>query len=459
MRAEPAAAYLPFEEKPSVLTVSQLSLRIKNHLEPEFQDVWVGGEVGKVTDHPSGVYFSLKDENAVLEAVIWRREAKRVLRFDLQTGTQVVAHGKLDLYEKRGQYKILVDRIEPQGVGALQKRFEQLKKKLAEEGLFDEARKRPIPFFPGRIGVVTALEGAAIRDILNTIFDRFPRASVVVRPSLVQGERAAAEIARAISDLNELGGVDVLIVGRGGGSLEDLWAFNEEVVARAIVASRIPVISAVGHEVDFTISDFVADLRATTPTDAAVKVVPRLDEIEERLEDAVGRLRRNVAGQLDALRSQLKGLREHWVLRRPVDRLQNLRSQLEADLEGLERALQSLLQSHKDRAASLGERLSRLRPDARLARQKGRLLELFGRLDSSVQRRFARSREAFVRLSEKLEGRSPVAILSRGYSLTMVEGKPGYLADTSRASVGDRLRTTLHRGSLVSRVEKVEPGL
>src|SRR5438128_5795357 len=267
----------------TLYTVSALTALLRVHIESAFSDVWVEGEVSNLRIPTSGhAYFTLKDASSQIRAVLFR-SVGRSQRFALQDGLQLVCRGRLTVYEPRGAYQVIVEYAEPKGVGALQLAFEQLKARLAAEGLFDQARKRPLPFLPRRIGVVTSPTGAAIRDIVQVAHKRDPGVTIVLDPVAVQGQRAAGEIARAIEELNELGGFDVLVVGRGGGSLEDLWAFNEELVARAIAASRIPVVSAVGHEIDFTIADFVADVRAPTPSAAAELVVRDQQDLLKRL--------------------------------------------------------------------------------------------------------------------------------------------------------------------------------
>lgn len=276
--------------KPKIYSVSELTRGIRTLLEGTFPEVWVSGEISNFRSHTSGhFYFSLKDDQAHLSAVMFRG-ANAKLPFKLEDGLEVIAHGRITVYEVRGQYQIVVDHIEPKGIGALQLAFEQLKKKLQTEGLFDPAHKRPLPFLPKKIGIVTSETGAAIRDILNILQRRFPSVDVLLVPVLVQGEGAAREIAEGIRILNEREDIDVMIVGRGGGSIEDLWAFNEEIVARAIYNSKIPVISAVGHEIDFTIADFVADVRAPTPSAAAELVVPNRMDLVVQIEKLRHRL-------------------------------------------------------------------------------------------------------------------------------------------------------------------------
>lgn len=269
----------PVERSPKIFTVSELTRNIRTLLEGQFPEAWVSGEVSNFRPHSSGhFYFSLKDDKAYLNAVMFRG-ANSKLAFKMEDGLEVICHGRISVYEARGQYQIVVDHIEPKGIGALQLAFEQLKKKLQAEGLFDPARKKSLPFLPRKIGVVTSPTGAAIRDILNILGRRFPSVDLLLVPVPVQGEGAAEAIAQAIRLLNEREDMDVMIVGRGGGSTEDLWAFNEEIVARAIFASKIPIVSAVGHEIDFTIADFVADVRAPTPSAAAELVVPNRSDL------------------------------------------------------------------------------------------------------------------------------------------------------------------------------------
>lgn len=449
---------LELAAQPQALTVSQLTSQIAQQLQSRFENVWVEGEASNPRFAGAGhCYFDLKDGSALIGAVIWKSALARVLRFKLETGAQVLVRGSISVYAPSGRYSLVVDRIEPKGAGAMQKRYEELKKKLASEGLFDELRKRPIPFLPRRIGVVTAKEGAAVRDILHTILDRFPRASVVLRPSRVQGEGAAAEIAQAIADLNELSDVDVLIVGRGGGSLEDLWAFNEEIVARAIAGSRIPVISAVGHEIDYTIADFVADLRAKTPTDAGTLVVPSLEELEETLADRRGRLILAARSQWQSLQERVRSQENHWVFRSLRDRVEGLRAQLASELETLQSRFAKSFRTRQDCLSRLAERLSRMRPDARLARQQGRIFEFWRRLDAAGQRALAEPKRRYAVLAERLEGRSPVAILARGYSIARKEGEARFLTDVNRLKPGDTVETKLQKGRFFSRVERIDP--
>ncbi len=297
-------------EPPKIFSVAELTKNIRSLLEGNFGEVWVCGEISNFKAHTNGhFYFSLKDEKAQLSAVMFRG-ANAKLAFRLQDGIEVICHGRISVYEARGQYQIILDYLEPKGIGALQLAFEQLKKKLGAEGLFDVARKRALPFLPKKIGVVTSPTGAAIRDILNILRRRYPDIEVLLIPVKVQGDGAAIEIAAALELMNEQTDVDVIIVGRGGGSIEDLWAFNEEVVARAIFKSQIPVVSAVGHEVDFTIADFVADVRAPTPSAAAELVVPRKQDLEMTIQTMRTRLIQAVSKDFPQRMMRLDTLRE-----------------------------------------------------------------------------------------------------------------------------------------------------
>ncbi len=303
----------------NLYSVSEITQEIKELLEFNLPTVWVQGELSNFVRHSSGhLYFSLKDHDAQLAGVMWRSRAI-VLPFEPQNGMQLNVYGAIRVYEKRGTYQIDVLKMVPAGIGELQMMFDALKQKLYAEGLFDEAFKKPLPEFPERIGIVTSPTGAALQDILHVLNRRFPAAQKILRPTLVQGDGAAADIAQAIQEFNDYKNVDVLIVGRGGGSLEDLWAFNDERVARAIFASAIPIISAVGHEIDYTISDFVADFRAPTPSAAAEIVVPDAAELRHSLAALQSRCVIAVSSDLEFKREQLQRLRNRYAFRRPKD--------------------------------------------------------------------------------------------------------------------------------------------
>jgi exodeoxyribonuclease VII large subunit len=371
-----------------ILTVSEITRSIKRVLEEGFADVSVQGEISNFKQHSSGhLYFTLKDEGAQLQAVMWRGRAMSLF-FTPQDGMKVVTRGSITVYEVRGVYQISVVDLRPLGVGELQLAFEKLKQKLADEGLFDEAHKKPIPEFPERIGLVTSPTGAAIRDILTVISRRFPAIELILAPVRVQGAEAAQEIAGAIQDFNDYGNVDVLIVGRGGGSLEDLWAFNEEVVARAIYASEIPIISAVGHEIDFTIADFVADLRAPTPSAAAEMAVRDQVELVEIVRNFSYTSREHLADLIQSLRDTVRNLLGSYAFHTPIDRVRQYSQRVDELGRGLPVRMSHYLTFLHKHIDSLERRLHTLSPDAVLKRgyslvsHKGELVARAGELDS-----------------------------------------------------------------------------
>jgi exodeoxyribonuclease VII large subunit len=441
--------------EPPVLTVSQLTRRIRGLLEEEFPIVLVEGELSNVRGAASGHwYFNLKDAGAQVRCVLFRSAAVS-LRFTLEDGLAVVVRGRISVYEQRGEYQIQVLLVEPQGTGALQLAFEQLKRKLEAEGLFDPARKRPLPYLPRRIGVVTSPHGAAIRDILHVLERRFPGLPVLIAPATVQGPQAAGEIAAAIAALNaraEAQRIDLLIVGRGGGSVEDLWAFNEEPVARAIFESRVPVISAVGHETDFTIADFVADVRAPTPSAAAEIAVPnRLDllaGVEGRRADLFGGLRRALelrAERWQALRARLTS--PGALIRQHAQRLDDLWERVRAAGRGrAERAAERLLAAR--------EKLLVLRPDRFHALQRQRVGESAARLAPALRRHLGALRERLEAQVGLLDSLSPLAVLRRGYgAVRHADGRPLRSVAEVQASAGIGVR--LADGALEAEVRTV----
>ena len=352
--------------KPHIWGVGELVSSIRAMLEKAYSDVWITGEVSNSRVSPSGhTYFSLKDSKAVIKCALFKGHAAKI-KFQIKDGLELVCHGNVSLYEKGGDFNLIIDHAEPKGVGALQLAFEQLKERLFKEGLFNPARKKPLPFLPRKIGIVTSPTGAAIRDILNVLDRRFPGLPVLLYPVRVQGEGSASEIAQAITWMNTQDGIDVMIVGRGGGSLEDLWAFNEEVVARAIFGSKIPVISAVGHEIDFTISDFVADKRAPTPSAAAEIAVPRKDELIKKVKDLHMQLARALFVCVDLKSKFFAQITSH--LKPPTARFPDLIMQIDS----LRERLQISLRNHADkmgaRISQLAAELSHLSPLAVLAK-------------------------------------------------------------------------------------------
>jgi exodeoxyribonuclease VII large subunit len=394
---------------PRVLTVSQLSALIEGVLESTFHSLWVGGEISDVSRPHSGhVYFTLKDEQAQIRGVIWRSTAQR-MRFKLEEGQQVVCHGDLDVYPPRGTYQLVVRQVEPQGVGALQLAFQQLAQRLEGEGLFDPARKRKLPAFPRRVGFVTSPTGAAIHDFLQVAARRFAGVQILVVPVRVQGEGSAQEIARGIALANRLQPpLDVLVVGRGGGSLEDLWSFNEEVVVRAIHASKVPVVSAVGHEIDVTLADLVADVRALTPSEAAERVIPSAEELSNRLATHQRRMTALLRSHVANARNRVEQLARRRILRDPRSLIYDLSRRLDDLDQQAARAIERRLRQSSDRTAALAGRLESL---------------------------------------------SPLAVLARGYSVTTRAETGEIVRDADSVVAGQRLKTRLLDGEIFSRVE------
>ena len=438
-----------------VYTVSELTLRLKAALEEAFPAVWVEGEISNLRTPGSGhSYFTLKDEGAQLSAVLFRGRGRRV-RFNLEDGMQVLAFGGLDVYAARGQYQLVVEMMEPQGLGALQLAFEQLKRKLEAEGLFDEGRKRALPAFPRVIGVVTSPTGAAIRDILNIIGRRFGDLRILIAPVRVQGDEAPGEIIQALLNLQTVAELDVVIVGRGGGSIEDLWAFNDEGVARAIVACCVPVISAVGHETDFTIADFVADLRAPTPSGAAELVVREKLAVVEALVDLYARLKQAVTAEIAAYRERVEYLGRRRVLTDPARALRDLHRRLD-ELQGrLRLGLRSSQRQVTHRLALATGALRSRNPLARIAGGAALLAQLRGRLIASAAHSVKVSRSRFAETVGRLESLSPLGVLARGYSLTRLPSG-AVVRSAGQVAVGDPLEILLHQGALGARVTDVK---
>jgi exodeoxyribonuclease VII large subunit len=355
--------------EPSILTVSEVTRRIKETLEHGFSAVTVEGELSNTKLHTSGhFYFTLKDEGAQISGVMWRSRVQ-TMKFRPEDGMKVIVNGRLTVYEVRGVYQIDASSIRPLGIGELQIAFEKLKQKLGAEGLFEENRKKPLPLYPTTIGLATSETGAALHDIVTVFRRRFPGLTVILRPTQVQGPGAAQDIAAAIADLNELSGLDLMIVGRGGGSMEDLWAFNEEAVARAIASSKIPVISAVGHEVDFTIADFVADLRAPTPTAAAELAVRDRAALLEILRDSSYTMRQNVEIMLENRRNRTANLIKSYAFNRPIDLVRQFSQRFDEAGRSLESNTDHLFALTRSRYSGLHQRMAAL--DPRLVLKRG----------------------------------------------------------------------------------------
>jgi len=402
-----------------VFTVSELTKQIRYMLESSFSAVWVEGEISNFILHSSGhSYFSLKDKNSVINCVLFKSDGAK-LKFDPENGQKVLCRGRISVYDKRGQYQFYVNKMESTGAGALQVAFEKLKKKLFDEGLFDEELKKEIPPVPACVGVVTSDTGAAIKDILKVATRRFPNMEILLRPVRVQGDEAKGEITEAIREFNEynknivpgkgINPVDVLIVGRGGGSLEDLWPFNEEVVARAIADSDIPIVSAVGHEIDYTISDFVADLRAPTPSAAAELVVPVKEDIAKEIEYCISRSKSSIKKRIEELKKEVKVLRESYVLRTPLNFLLQMEQRID---------------------------------------------DLLDKIKTEGFHFFAIKNEQLSSVTGKMHVLSPLSVLERGYSITFKDNKA--VKSVKSLKKGDTIKTRFHEGTVTSAVKSVE---
>ena len=456
---EPAAPVRPAPPaRPArrVITVSQLNASIRGLLEGQLSDIWVEGEISNCRVWNTGhMYFTLKDGNSQVRAVMFRM-ALRYLRFKPADGLRVIARGQVSCYEPKGEYQIVCEHMEPHGLGALQLAFDQLKKKLQAEGLFDTARKRPLPSLPRKIGIVTSLDGAAIHDIIKVLRRRHPNAHLVIRPARVQGEGAARDVARAIRALGKVEGVDVIIAGRGGGSAEDLWAFNEEVVARAIVESPAPVISAVGHESDVTIADLVADLRAPTPSAAAELVVTAKDDFCNRINRLSQRLHASARHGIQQRRAAVHTLAGRRALAGWHGQLA-LRGRHAAELtHQLKRAALARLARNARTFRELRGRLEAHDLRRRFAANRGRLTTADQRLQAAALRARERADTRFRVLAGRLSTLSPLAVLGRGYAVCWNADRTAIVRDASSVRPGEQVRVTLQHGEIACQVIREE---
>jgi len=419
-----------------IYTVSEVTRLIKLELESSFPQLWVEGEISNFHRHQSGhLYFTLKDETSQLRSVMFRSEARQVV-FELKDGLQVICRGRINVYEPRGEYQLLVEVVEPKGKGALQLAFEQLKEKLKKEGLFDPARKKKLPLLPKKVGVVTSPRGAAIIDILRTLERRFARLHILIYPVRVQGEGAADEIAEGIDYLGRLPGIDVIIVGRGGGSIEDLWAFNEEKVARAIFRCPVPIISAVGHEIDFTISDFVADIRASTPSAAAEMVVEKEQSFMERIENLKKGMVQNLKYFLQGQKNEVFSLTHHRAFQNMRIKLLNLEQkvdELETKAWNAIRNLQRKIAEHKSLAALLEEKMRNT--------QRRMLQQFSARWES---------------LSVQLHNLSPLNILKKGYTLCWKDGGGYLIRSIDEVKKEEEVTVSFYKGEFSCKVKEID---
>jgi exodeoxyribonuclease VII large subunit len=426
---------------------------LRSSIEEQFSDIWLEGELSNLRAPGSGhIYCTLKDKASQIRAVLFRSSAVR-LRFSLQEGLHVIVRGRLTVYEPRGEYQIVLDRVEPKGIGALQLAFEQLKERLASEGLFDQQRKKSIPAFPRTVGVVTSLTGAAIRDILAVLRRRWPTLHILIAPVQVQGESAGRQIVEALTALNELDFVDVIIVGRGGGSLEDLGSFNEEIVVRAIASSHVPVVSAVGHEIDMTLADFVADLRAPTPSAAAEAVVPVLAEIVQRVRELKVRMGhvmlRHCASERQRLDSGIRGVTDIRF------RLQEASQRTDEMVDRLREMVHQLLTSGREQVHGVQRDLSSLNPILAIKQGLATIPQFSKRLDGQMGVILAQHHHRIRAALAQLNTLSPLAVLGRGYSILSTVPSGQILRRAHDVEVGQELEAQLARGRLSCIVTRV----
>ena len=437
-------------------TVSELTAKIRDLLAKNFTDITVQGEISNCREAQSGhIYFTLKDDRAQVRCVFFKQQ-QRGIKFRPEDGLQMTVRGSISVYETRGEYQIYVENLEPIGLGALQLAFEQLKKRLEAEGLFDPAHKKPLPLLPNRIGIITSPRGAAVRDVVRILTRRFPNVHLTVYPVRVQGEGSAEEIVKALKFFNSRKFVDVLLLARGGGSMEDLWAFNEEIVARAIFASEIPVISGVGHETDFTIADFVADVRASTPSAAAELVVQTRAQFDKHIAD----LRETLAGlfryRLLELSRRVHELSARRGFRRPLDLLRQQRQRADEMTSRLALGLRARLEQSRKRFTAAQLRIASFDFRAKIAAFRLRLERRTAELGVRIERLLRAKRDRFEKLALQLQERSPLRVLERGYAIA-TDAAGNLLRDAAQVALGNAVTIQLHRGRLTTEVRKKEP--
>ncbi|HUE57288.1 MAG TPA: exodeoxyribonuclease VII large subunit [Candidatus Udaeobacter sp.] len=438
-----------------ILTVSELTARIRDLLTKNFTDILVQGEISNCREAQSGhIYFTLKDDRAQVRCVFFKQQ-RRGIKFRPEDGLQVTVRGSISVYEQRGEYQIYVEALDPIGLGALQLAFEQLKKRLEAEGLFDPARKKSLPILPSRIGLITSPRGAAVRDVVRILTRRFPNVHLTVFPVRVQGEGAAEEIVKALKFFNAKKMADVLILARGGGSMEDLWAFNEEPVARAIAVSEIPVISGVGHETDFTIADFVADVRASTPSAAAELVVETRREFDKRIADLRDTISGLIRYRLLELSRRVHELSARRGFRRPLDLLRQQRQRADEMTSRLAAGLRARLEQSRKRFTAAHLRIASFDFRVKIAAFRLRLEKRSAELGLRIERLVHAKRERLARLALQLEERSPLRVLERGYAIA-TDASGNVLRSADQVQLGDSVAIQLHRGRLTTEVRKKE---
>jgi exodeoxyribonuclease VII large subunit len=448
------AAPTPIDFNRDIWTVSRLNREARAVLEGSFPLLWVQGELSNLAQPASGhIYFSLKDEAAQVRCAMFRQR-RNLLRFRPGNGEQVLVRARIGLYEARGDFQLIVEHMEPAGEGALRLELEQRKRRLAAEGLFDEAVKRALPTFPHRIGLITSASGAAVHDMLIVLGRRFPLLPVLIYPAQVQGDGAAESLVAALERANRHADCDLLIIGRGGGSLEDLMAFNDEGLVRAIRASTIPVVSGIGHEVDLTLADLAADRRGATPSAAAELASPSAEHLSHRIEALAVRLAAAEQRRLDQTRRALQAAERHLRLLHPAARLEQQGQRLDQQEQRLQAAILAQLQRHRLRLAPLMGRLSASSPAPRLARGQDRLGSLAGRLHRAAAIGIADRRRRLTQAVDGLEARSPLATLARGYAIVTRESDGALVSRAEQAPSGTTIGIRLREGTLVAKVEE-----
>ncbi|KKI93018.1 exodeoxyribonuclease VII large subunit [Bacillus sp. SA1-12] len=438
------------------VTVTALTKYIKRKfdVDPHLADIWIKGEISNFNLHSRGhMYFTLKDEKARIQAVMFAGSNK-TLKFKPENGMKVLLRGEISVYEQSGGYQVYVKEMQPDGIGSLYLAYEELKRTLQLEGLFDQVHKKPIPKYPNHIGVITSPTGAAIRDILTTINRRYPLAKVILIPALVQGVQAGASVAKAIQVANRLGKLDVLIVGRGGGSIEELWAFNEEIVAREIFASQVPIISAVGHETDYTIADFVADLRAPTPTGAAELAVPHFSELLDRITDRQNRLKRSMREKITSKKDRLNHLQTSYAFRYPKQLYLQKEQQLDMLVERLQKEGKRAVNHKIDAYAYLKNRLANVHPKEQIKRSKEAYESYIKKLNREMNSILSVKHSQFNEAIAKLNALSPLKVMDRGYSLVYHENK--LIKSIEHIEQGQIIKVQLKDGQLDCQVQGIE---
>lgn len=442
-------------KQPAALTVSQLTREVKTLLENDIGSVWVAGEISNWRVSPAGhAYFTLKDDKSQLSAVMFKGHLRR-LKMEPEGGLEVIVYGRVTVYEQRGQYQIICEQLQPKGVGALQIAFEKLKQKLADEGLFDEDRKKPLPLFPARIGIVTSPTGAAIRDMLNVINRRFAHVHIVLYPARVQGDEAPPEIVHGIKTLDTYG-VDVIVVGRGGGSLEDLWAFNDERVVRAVAEAKTPIVSAVGHEIDFSLSDFAADVRAPTPSAAAEIVVQERSVIADRVAHARKQMALALTRRIESLRYRVDRVAGSAPMRRPEAITEQTRQRVDDAREGLEASIRDRASVSRIRMDQAARSIVLLSPQVRVARTYERLQSQLARLRQSTAHIAENRRARLERYAAQLDGLSPLRVLQRGYAVAWKLPERTIVRDAHALSPGDQVSLRFASGAARALIEAIE---